>query len=235
MLTHGHTDHIAGTNSIKKYCKARIFLPEKSIPEATDAEVQEQAVLPDSVREISLTLRNYDILDNFDKTCGEWVLKKDDISAINDGDELQAGAYTFQAIPTSGHDIGMMVFYEPSRKLLLTADLLKGLRPGNALPWYSSSAGGPGEYLASLDMVEKLSVKDALPSHGILKGSFIEAVGHTRDAILKREAEIVASLKNGPKTCDQLDNILFSPILLEVCLSAPSALSCWTSAHGFRA
>jgi hypothetical protein len=66
-------------------------------------------------------------------------------------------------------------------------------------------------------MVEKLSVKDAFLSHGMLKGSFTETVGHTRDAILKREAEIIASLKSGPKTCDQLDNILYRPVVLELC------------------
>ncbi len=217
ILTHGHTDHIAGTHMINQHSSPRIFLSEKSIPEAIDPAMQEHYCLPSSVRDISVRLKNYAILENFENTCGRWRLNREGILPIRDGDQLEVGDYTLRTIHVPGHDIGLMVFYEPNLKLLLTTDLMKSSGPGTALPWYSSSAGGPGSYLRSLDQVEKLDVEAAFPSHGAFNGSLADAISRTRADIIKREAKIIASLKNSPKTCDQLDGILFRPIVLELC------------------
>ena len=227
LLTHGHTDHIAGARIINLHSNRRILLSDKSIPEAIDPAMQEHYCLPSSVREISLKIKDYDILANFENTCGPWRLNGERILPVRDGDELKIGNYTFQAIHVPGHDIGLMVFYEPRIKVLLSTDLLKASRPGNALPWYSSSAGGPGHYLRSLQKVEKLDVKGAFPSHGALRGAVPEMVARTRSVIVKRQAEVIDSLRRGAKTCDQLDEILFKPIVLELC----PWFSCVTESH----
>ena len=217
LLTHGHTDHIAGINVFKKYCMPRIFLSEESIPEAIDPKIQENAILPFYVREIAPRLKDYDILDEFKNSCGEWMLKNIDLLPIRDGDEIKLGKYTFQAIQTPGHDIGLMVFYEPKIKLLLSADLLRASVPGNALPWYSFPSGGVEAYLKSLNKIRNLDVDETFPSHGTLTGSFRGLIGKTRDVILNRESKIIFSLKEGPKTCEQLDVILYNPLTLKFC------------------
>ena len=217
LLTHGHTGHIAGVNILKKFCIPRIFLSEESIPETIDPKIQENAVLPFYVREIAPRLKSYDILDELKNSCGEWVLKKVDLLPIRDGDEIKLGKYTFQAIHTPGHDVGLMVFYEPKIKLLLSTDLLQASVPGNALPWYSSSSGGVRAYLKSLNKIQDLDVDEEFPSHGALAGSFRELIGKTRDVILNRESKIIYYLKDGPKTCEQLDVILYSPLTLKFC------------------
>lgn len=227
LLTHGHTDHIAGANFLSLHCTPRILLSEKSIPEAIHPSMQEHYCLPSRVREISARLRNYDILNNFQNTCGPWTLDTRQITAVRDDDEIEMGNYAFQAMHVPGHDVGLMVFYEPKTKILLTTDLLKASRPGNALPWYSSSAGGPSNYLKSLGKVTKLNVREAFPSHGSLRGVFTDMVRRTKDVILDREARIIASLKEGPKTLDQLDSILFSPAVLKLC----PWFSCVTESH----
>jgi len=217
LLTHGHTDHIAGTNIISEQCNPVILMPEKSIPEATEPETQAHIILPSSVREIVPKLKDYDILGNFKDTCGKWWIKNVDISPVRDGDEIKLGKYTFQAIHVPGHDIGLMVFYEPDIKSILTTDLLRSSGLGSALPWYASTAGGVESYLKSLDKIKNLPVQDAFPSHGSIESPFTVMVEDTRSVLLEREAEIVASLKMGPRTCEQLDAALFSPFVLEIC------------------
>ena len=216
-LSHGHTDHIAGVNLIVKHCTPRVYLSQKSIPEAIYPALQEHYCLPSSVREISPTLQDFDILGNFKDGCGEWSLENIDLIPIEDGDRLELGKHRFMAIHVPGHDIGLMVFYEPSLKLLLSTDLLQSSGPGSALPWYTTAAGGVSKYLESLSRIETLDVAHVLPSHGFMNVSIAEAIASTRKQIQTREARILSSLNNGPKSCDELDKVLFSQFLMEIC------------------
>lgn len=216
-LTHGHTDHIAGVNLITNHCTPRIYLSEKSIPEARQPAMQEHYCLPESVRKIVPELQNFDILANFEQSCGRWWLEDIEIAPIRGGDRLTIGKYTFSTILVPGHDIGLLVFYEPSLKLLLSTDLFQSTGPGSALPWYTSTAGGVGEYLSSLQRVEGLDVEQVLPSHGFVRNGFSDAVEVTRSVIKSREQKILQALQDGRKSCRQLDKLLFGEFLLEIC------------------
>ncbi len=217
LLTHGHTDHIAGVNAFKGFCKPHILLPEGSIPEAVDSKEQEKAILPQQVKDIAPGLKDYGILEEFYRSCGEWRLIREDLLPIRDGDEISLGKYRFQAIHTPGHDIGHMVFYESRLKWLLSTDLLRASIPGNALPWYSSTGGGVSAYLESLDRLKDLDVGRGFPSHGALEGPFEECHIKTRDIIVNRENKIIEALKKGPMTCEDLDTLLYNPLALIYC------------------
>jgi len=217
LLTHGHPDHVGGTNLIIQRTSPRILIPEDSMLEAVDPVKQDYYCLPPNTREIALHMRSFDILENFDRTCGAWILDRSGLTGICDRQEIKLGCTEFRAIQTPGHDIGLMCFYDTSRKILLTGDLLRSTGPGSALPWYTSTAGGVDEYLASLVRIEGLDVQFTLPAHGTVFGTFDEMVNGTRKVILDRESTILSMLSAGPMTCEQLDAHLYRSIVLEIC------------------
>ncbi len=217
LLTHGHSDHIAGINAILGYTRPRIYLPRSCIAEATDPATQERNILPPEVRAIVPALRSYDILDNFKQTCGEWQLDAGDLSPIEDGEVLQFGRYRLEAIETPGHDVGLMVFREPSLRLILTTDLFRASGPGSSLPWYSTNSGGVSSYLESLDRIKEIDIIIAYPSHGAPIEDYDAAREATRAVILERDRSILHRLKSGAKRCAELDAVLFSDRLMEYC------------------
>jgi glyoxylase-like metal-dependent hydrolase (beta-lactamase superfamily II) len=110
LLTHGHPDHIGGTNAICRHAKPRILISEASIPEAVDLSQQDYYCLPPQVRAIAPHLRHFDLIDNFRRTCGSWELEERPLIGIQDGAVLKIGRYALQTIHTPGHDIGLMCF-----------------------------------------------------------------------------------------------------------------------------
>jgi glyoxylase-like metal-dependent hydrolase (beta-lactamase superfamily II) len=217
LLTHGHPDHIGGTNAICERVHARVRLPELCLPEAVDTAKQDFYCLPPDVRAVAPRMRHFDIIDNFHQTCGLWELDANRITPIRNGEEIRLGRYAFRSLHTPGHDIGLMCFYEPELNIICTGDLLRSTGPGSALPWYTSTAGGVDAYLESLDRICGLDVKTTLPAHGSIDGVFQTMVRDTRDVIVKRESTILSLLSKGPKTCEQLDAELYRPVVLKLC------------------
>jgi glyoxylase-like metal-dependent hydrolase (beta-lactamase superfamily II) len=217
ILTHGHPDHVGGANAICRAVRPRVFIPERSLAEAIDVAAQDYYCLPSETRDIAPRMKNFDLMENFSRTCGSWMLDEELLTPIHENEEIMAGRYALRAIYAPGHDIGLMCFHECSAKFVFTGDLLRSKGSGSALPWYTSTAGGVNAYRKSLDRIGALDARTAFPAHGAAGEDFDNAVRSTKDAIEHREKTILSLLASGPQTCEQLDAHLYRPVVLDIC------------------
>lgn len=87
-----------------------------------------------------------------------------DYTPLDEGDEIHAGKYTLKAIYTPGHTPGQMCFnIEGTGAMLLGDHVLFDITP-NITDW-AGVEDSLGNYLASLDKIDRYEVTIPLPSH----------------------------------------------------------------------
>ena len=91
----------------------------------------------------------------------EWV---PELSILKDGDEIQAGPYSFRCVHTPGHTLGHTCLYAADQKILIAGDhILIDITP-NIQCW--SDAENPlADYMDSLDRVFDFKIDLVLPGH----------------------------------------------------------------------
>ena len=101
FLTHGHVDHMAGMNELRKaFPAAKMYMDKRDHPFLRDPEKNLSYMFPVPT-----------LVDDADV----WV---------KDGDEIETCGYTFQAIDTAGHTPGGISFYMKREGLVFTGDSL---------------------------------------------------------------------------------------------------------------
>lgn len=101
FLTHGHVDHMAGMNELRKaFPAAKMYMDKRDQPFLRDPEKNLSYMFPVPT-----------LVDDADV----WV---------KDGDEIETCGYTFQVIDTAGHTPGGISFYMKREGLVFTGDSL---------------------------------------------------------------------------------------------------------------
>ncbi|MFZ3172859.1 MAG: MBL fold metallo-hydrolase [Carboxydocellales bacterium] len=122
---------------------------------------------------------------------------------LSEGDILCAGTYQFRCIETPGHSKGHLCLYEPDQKLLVAGDHINAkITPNIAL--VSDTENPLKEYLESLEKVENLEVDLVLTGHGSLIKNCRQRILELKHHCERRDAEVLAILKQGEKTTYQL-------------------------------
>lgn len=121
-----------------------------------------------------------------------------DFTVAGTGDVLRYGEYALSVIETPGHTPGHLVLYEPSRKILFSGDLILGDITPNICRW-PNMADSLGQYLTSLDVVEKLDITLTLPGHRSLVRDVAARIGELREHHEKRLDEVRSLLRSGAK------------------------------------
>ena len=137
---------------------------------------------------------------------------------LEDNQEISADGTSLRVVWTPGHSPGLICLYDAKRKALFSADHVLpvttpniGLRPGSN--GHGQAESNPlGDYLRSLAKVRDLDAEIVLPAHeGVfhdLRGRVDRILEHHR----RRNDEIVASLKSGPRTAYQVsESITWMP------------------------
>ncbi len=101
FLTHGHVDHMAGMNELRKaFPAAKMYMDKRDQPFLRDPEKNLSYMFPVPT-----------LVDDADV----WV---------KNGDEIETCGYTFQVIDTAGHTPGGISFYMKREGLVFTGDSL---------------------------------------------------------------------------------------------------------------
>lgn len=98
VLTHGHGDHIAGLNRVKKmFPEAVVYIGKE----------EEQFL-------------NRDDLNLMDKITGKSFSYEGEYNLVREGDKIGK----FIVIDTPGHTVGSKCFYSPENKILISGDTM---------------------------------------------------------------------------------------------------------------
>lgn len=84
---------------------------------------------------------------------------------VRDSDSVVLGPRHLKVLHTPGHTAGHCCYYEPQRRLLFSGDHLFPRMRTNPTSRQHSSDDPVGDYLASLDRLERLDVDLVLPGH----------------------------------------------------------------------
>lgn len=153
--THYHTDHTGGNNRLQKDYGIPIAahlwegdLINRRDQEACAAEWLDQPIEPYHVDHL-----------------------------LKEGDEIDCGEITLQAIHTPGHTLGHLSFYAPEQRIMISGDIVQQHDVG----WINMFREGVGAVQRSLESLEKLAkynITIAYPGHG-------PALHHPQEAIEK--------------------------------------------------
>lgn len=129
--------------------------------------------------------------------------KRIEFTYVDENDVLEYGGYKLRPVHTPGHTPGHMCLYDEEHEILFSGDHILGLITPN-ITIELGSDNPLGDYLKSLDKVEKLKVKKLMTTHGIPVPDMYERIEELRQHHKTRLAEVVKILgtewKNAYKT-----------------------------------
>jgi glyoxylase-like metal-dependent hydrolase (beta-lactamase superfamily II) len=203
VVTHIHPDHYGLSGKIKQICGAQVamhridagFISPRykdfaELVEKTEQLLRQNGVPQDELpelREASLWMNKYVTPDSPDVM-------------LEDGDTISNDSFHFEVLWTPGHSPGHICLYEKERKFILTGDhVLFETTPH--VGFNPLSGDNPlGDYVDSLQKLERLKVYFVLPGHGPV----FNALGLRTEKILEhhehRKRAIMKSLHDGMKT-----------------------------------
>lgn len=168
FITHVHPDHYGMSGRLKRMADCQVLIHEK------DAEVVHARYLaPKGLTEDMgrfMEMNGVPPLDTKGLAQGSMNMI-DRVSPVppdremKGGETLKVGIFEFEVIWTPGHSPGHMVLYEPNYKVLFTGDhILPTITPNVSIN--TQTHGSPlGDYMRSLEKLEKLDVDYVLPAH----------------------------------------------------------------------
>lgn len=127
--------------------------------------------------------------------------------ALADGEVVTVGRLQLQVLHTPGHAPDHLCLFIPSAGILFSGDNVVGV----GSTWVGPPDGDMQEYLQSLERLAALPARILAPGHGPI---LADPPGRIRELIqhrLAREAQILALLKQGPRTAEALAQEIYGP------------------------
>jgi len=220
VATHFHPDHYSLAGKLRELSQAKIAMHrvERSLlePYAEMAKIMQQGIewlringMP--VEELTRLVNQMRAANPEMMEFARFVLPD---TALDGGEVISAGPFTFKVLWTPGHSPGHICLYEPERKILISGDhILPTITP--VIELHPRSGDNPlDDYLNSLDAMRSLDVRLVLPGHGSpfsdLQSRIEQIIRHHK----QRNEAILKAVEAKPKTAYQIANGI--PWMLEM-------------------
>ncbi|HEU5106132.1 MAG TPA: MBL fold metallo-hydrolase [Solirubrobacterales bacterium] len=222
VCTHSHTDHYGLAGSIVKEAGCELWMHprwEHVRPLAEDSaaaleariEVARQSGVPPA------SLERYRERREEDDETGIDILKEPDRDLVP-GVEVETDLGTWQVHETPGHAPSHVVLHQPERKLLISGDHLLGR---TVLFFDHGHSPDPvGEFLSSLETVEKLDVGLVIPGHGRTFRDPEAKIAESRRQVEELLRKVPAALTDGEKSAFEIVEEIIGPEMVKTPASA---------------
>jgi glyoxylase-like metal-dependent hydrolase (beta-lactamase superfamily II) len=125
---------------------------------------------------------------------------------LHDGEEIAVGDDYLTVLHTPGHSPDHVVFWDASARTAFTGDLVVS---GSSVMIHTSRGGNLGQYMASLEAVQRLAPARLLPGHGpeiIDPSSVLQGYLDHRRA---RERQVLEALSAGRQTVQSIADYIY--------------------------
>lgn len=177
--THSHSDHIGGNASVQRAFGCTITVPvgmERAVENWDEAALLLSTAAQSGER------------FTFDATLAE-------------GDRFVAGELEWQAIAAPGHDMDALAYYNPERRILMSADALWRDGFGILFADVLGTGDGLGEARRTLEAIGRLAVNVVIPGHGAPFAEFDDALERAFARIRAFEADGARMARNAIRAC----------------------------------
>lgn len=131
-------------------------------------------------------------------------------SELRDGTTFDSALGPWRTLETPGHTPSHVCLYQDEARLLVVGDLVSRIYA----PWfdYGYSADPVAEFLASLELVDRLEVELALPGHGKPIADLSDVVDMHRRELGDRVELVAAAVAEKPGTAFDLGRRVFGEV-----------------------
>nr|HID14052.1 MBL fold metallo-hydrolase [Anaerolineae bacterium] len=172
VLTHAHPDHCGLAAELARASGAEVMTHTANLSWlADDADAQRLAFYGEVMRWAGVPVEVLKALTRMRRGMSRYAEPVTPDRTLADGDALYLGGEDWHVLHTPGHAGGLICFYQPRRRLLISSDHL--LRDISSNPLVEPPAPGETErprrlveYMRQLRRVAELDVALALPGHG---------------------------------------------------------------------
>lgn len=215
VVTHTHIDHYGLAARLKGSTGCEIWIHLQGLEELDLLRNPEVVVeqLRETYADHGISGEKLDELTSFE----DWRrFVADIIDAdrwLSDGDSFEVGARSWQVIHTPGHANSHICLFDSEQSLMISGDhLLATITPHID---FRRGQGDPlGDFLESLEKVEKLAPRIVLPGHGRPFEDGAERARATVRHHERRLGAIVQVVRREARSADQITDEIFGSTLL---------------------
>jgi glyoxylase-like metal-dependent hydrolase (beta-lactamase superfamily II) len=184
--THLHSDHCGGNAALQaRYPDLCTLIPPGQAQQVADWDPVALTYLPTG------------------QLCPQFSFTR----TIRPGVSVQFGSESWQVHAAPGHDPHSLIFFEPERRLLISADALWENGFGVVFPELEG-ADAFSQVAATLDLIERLNPKTIIPGHG-------RVFFYAPEVLARARQRLEAFVNNPPKHAHHAAKVLLKFKLLE--------------------